>query len=125
MSRSLVSPDFQTSAEHPQALLAILIGPSAARPGGKSSGAGGYADVFNLKTITVPSLAFAATIVVFLSGTDFTLISFDFFRHDMHSLRNKSVSGHLMVMHEDSITWYSTSESSQRSEHGVRKTGSH
>lgn len=43
-------------------LLTMLIGPSAARPGSQSSGAGGYADLLNLQTMTVPSLAFAAVI---------------------------------------------------------------
>lgn len=46
-----------------QAVLAILIGPSAARPGGQSSGAGGYADRLNLQTLTIGLLAFAATAV--------------------------------------------------------------
>ena len=41
----------------------MLIGPAAARPGGQSTGAGGYADLLNLKTMTVPSLAFAAAVV--------------------------------------------------------------
>jgi len=41
----------------------MLIGPAAARPGGQSTGAGGYADLLNLQTMTIPSLAFAATAV--------------------------------------------------------------
>jgi len=43
-------------------LLCIMIGPAAARPGGQSSGVRGYADLLHLHTLTVPSLAFAATV---------------------------------------------------------------
>ena len=40
------------------------MGPAAAVPGaGQPSGAGGYADIFNLQTMTILSLAFAATTV--------------------------------------------------------------
>lgn len=46
-----------------KALLSIFIGPAAARPGSHCSGAGGYADILNLQTLTIPSLAFAATVV--------------------------------------------------------------
>ena len=41
----------------------MLIGPTAARPSGQSTGAGGYANLLNLKTMTVPSLAFTAAVV--------------------------------------------------------------
>jgi len=41
----------------------MLVGPAAACSGSRSSGAGGYADRFNLKTITIPLLAFAAIAV--------------------------------------------------------------
>ena len=49
----------------------MLIGPAAALPGGRSSGAGGYADLLNLQTMTIPSLAFAALIVGSFVGQDF------------------------------------------------------
>lgn len=44
-------------------LLSMLIGPSAARPDGQSSGKGGYADLLGVLTMTIPSLAFAAIVV--------------------------------------------------------------
>ena len=43
--------------------LAILITPSAPRPGGQNNGAVGYADRFNLRTLMVGTLAFVATAV--------------------------------------------------------------
>jgi hypothetical protein len=50
----------------------MLIGPAAARPGGRSTGAGGYADILNLQTMTVPSLAFAAAVVRPFGGRSVT-----------------------------------------------------
>jgi len=44
-------------------LLSLLIGPSAAHPDVQKTGIGGYADILNVQTMTVPSLAFAATLV--------------------------------------------------------------
>ena len=41
----------------------MLIGPTAAHPGGQVNGAEGYTDLLNLKTMKVPSLAFAAAVV--------------------------------------------------------------
>lgn len=46
-----------------QALLAMLIAPTAARPNGQNPESGGNADLWNLQTLTVPSLAFAAVVV--------------------------------------------------------------
>ena len=43
--------------------LAILIAPSAPRPSGQNNGAVGYADRFNLRTLTVGALVFVATAV--------------------------------------------------------------
>ena len=43
----------------------MLLGPSVAVTG-EGSGAGGYADKFNMRSITVPTLAFAAAVVSFL-----------------------------------------------------------
>jgi len=43
-------------------MLSILLGPAVAETG-EGSGAGGYADKFNMRSITVPAIAFAATIV--------------------------------------------------------------
>lgn len=51
-------------------LLCILIGPAAARPGGQSSGVGGYADLLNLQTLSVPALAFGATLARFALSTE-------------------------------------------------------
>ena len=56
----------QVFTKCPQALLAILIAPSAARPSGQNPDSGGYADLWNLQTLTIPSLTFATTIVHFL-----------------------------------------------------------
>jgi hypothetical protein len=43
-------------------MLSILLGPSVAETG-EGSGAGGYADKFNMRSITVPAIAFAAAAV--------------------------------------------------------------
>ena len=43
-------------------MLCILLGPCVAGKG-EGSGAGGYADKFNMRTITVPAIAFAAAVV--------------------------------------------------------------
>lgn len=45
-----------------QTMLAILLGPSVAQTG-EGSGAGGYADKFGMRTITIPTIAFAAVLV--------------------------------------------------------------
>lgn len=42
--------------------MAILLGPAVAQTG-EGSGAGGYADKFNMRSITVPTIAFGAAIV--------------------------------------------------------------
>ena len=49
--------------EHPQALLAMLIAPTTARPNGQNPESGGNADLWNLQTLTVPSLAFTAVVI--------------------------------------------------------------
>lgn len=51
-----------------------MIGPAAARAGGRSSGVRGYADLLHLDTMTVPSLAFAATLVGFF-GWSYCIIT--------------------------------------------------
>ena len=43
-------------------MLSILLGPGVAQTG-EGSGAGGYADLFNMRTITVPAIAFGAAVV--------------------------------------------------------------
>ena len=43
-------------------MLSILLGPAVAQTG-EGSGAGGYADLFNMRTFTVPAIAFGAAIV--------------------------------------------------------------
>jgi len=43
-------------------MLAILLGPAVAETG-EGSGAGGYADLFNMRSITIPAIAFAAAMV--------------------------------------------------------------
>lgn len=61
LTRSGWSTD--TLAKGLQVVLSMLIGPAAARPGGDSTGVGGHADVWNMQTMTIPPLAFAATVV--------------------------------------------------------------
>ena len=102
----------RTLAGHLQVLLSILIGPAAARPGGQCSGAGGYADILNLQTLTVPSLAFGAVIVGPCSTFPYDVFSFVFHRRGSHCLRNQSAYGHQKAVHQDSTTWHSISESS-------------
>ena len=48
----------------PQTVLSILLRPSVAETG-EGSGAGGYVDKFNMQSITVPTVAFAAAVVSF------------------------------------------------------------
>lgn len=43
-------------------MLSILLGPAVAETG-EGSGAGGYADLFNMRSITVPAIAFGAAAV--------------------------------------------------------------
>ena len=74
-----------------QAVLAILIAPSAARPGGQSSGAGGYADRLNLQTLTIGSLAFAAT-VVGSSGGGTATIAYTLFAGALCAFHRSEVS---------------------------------
>jgi hypothetical protein len=76
-----------------QVLLSILIGPAAARPGGQCSGAGGYADILNLQTLTVPSLAFGAVIVGPYSGYTSDALSLLSHRHASLCPPNQSVTG--------------------------------
>jgi len=40
-------------------MLCILLGPSVAQSG-EGSGAGGYADKFNIRSVTIPTIAFSA-----------------------------------------------------------------
>ncbi|KAF9785950.1 hypothetical protein BJ322DRAFT_754912 [Thelephora terrestris] len=65
-----------------KALLSILIGPAAARPGGQCSGAGGYADILNMQTLTVPSLAFGAAVTRFALSAE-TKCRWSFSKEDM------------------------------------------
>lgn len=60
-------------------MLCILLGPSVVVTG-EGTGAGGYADKINMRTITVPTIAFAAAVVsslinMHLSGRHHQLIS--------------------------------------------------
>ena len=43
-------------------MLAVLFGPAVAETG-EGSGAGGYVDKFNMRSITVPTIAFMAVLV--------------------------------------------------------------
>lgn len=43
-------------------MLCVLLGPTVAETG-EGSGAGGYADKFNMRSITIPAIAFGAAIV--------------------------------------------------------------
>lgn len=51
-----------------QAVLCILLGPSVAHTG-EGSGVGGYADRFRMRSITTPTIAFAATVVSYLTSS--------------------------------------------------------
>ena len=46
---------------------AVLLGPAVAETD-EGSGAGGYADKFNMRSITVPTIAFTAVIVSSSAG---------------------------------------------------------
>jgi len=59
----------------------MLIGPAAVSTDGESSGAGGYADILNLQTMTVPVLAFAAVLVGPFLGCNLSAIRLTFCRH--------------------------------------------
>ena len=48
-------------------MLCMLLGPSVALTG-EGTGAGGYADKFNMQSITVPAIAFAAAVVSSLAS---------------------------------------------------------
>jgi len=52
-----------------QTMLSILLGPAVAEKG-EGSGAGGYADLFNMRSMTVPAIAFGAAIVSTSTSTD-------------------------------------------------------
>jgi len=45
-----------------QTMLSSLLGPAVAEMG-EGSGAGGYADLFNMRSMTIPAVAFGAAIV--------------------------------------------------------------
>ena len=81
-------------AEHQQVLQSLLISPSIVRPSGQSTGAGGNADILNVRHITVPLLAFSATLVgSFRQSCCFaTYISS---RHVMPCPPSGSVVGHM------------------------------
>jgi hypothetical protein len=100
-----VSSPVQTLAEYQQVLLSIMIGPAAARPGGQHSGAGGYADILNVQTLTVPSLALGATIVGPRGGCKHLhTISLAFRRRVLPCLLNQNVSGFSRATHRGSTT---------------------
>lgn len=50
-------------------MLCMLLGPSVALTG-EGTGAGGYADKFNMRSITIPAIAFSAAIVSSSASTD-------------------------------------------------------
>ena len=43
-------------------MMSVLLGPKVAETG-EGNGAGGYADRFNMRSITVPAIAFTAVLV--------------------------------------------------------------
>ena len=43
-------------------MMAVLLGPKVAETG-EGNGAGGYADRFNMRSITIPAIAFMAVLV--------------------------------------------------------------
>jgi hypothetical protein len=63
-------------------MLSILLGPSVAQTG-VGSGAVGYADKFNMRSITIPTIAFAAAIV---SSPASTRLRRDIFEQARHAL---------------------------------------
>lgn len=103
----------------------MLIGPTAARPGNQSSGAGGYADLLNLQTMTFPSLAFAATVVRPLVDYNHGAILLTFHRSAMPYLRSQRVAGYSKATHPGSTTWRFISESSQPLNPGEQKSSDH
>jgi len=90
----------------------MLIGPAAAHPGDQSSGAGGYADLLNLQTLTVPSLAFAATVVRSFRGCYPNAILHILCRYAMPSPASRHAAGYSKVTRRGSTTWYSINGSS-------------
>jgi hypothetical protein len=108
------------SAKGLQAVLAILIAPSAARPGGQSSGAGGYADRLNLQTLTIGTLALAATMVGSLGSASVIATLLTLYRYDSHFLRIRSAPGRRRLA-QVSTTCPFTNKSSQPSSPGWRE----
>jgi len=100
----------------------MLIGPAAAHPGNQSTGAGGYADLLNLQTLTVPSLAFAATVVRPFRGCDPNTILHIFCRCAMPYLLSRRVTGYSKATRRGSTTWCSISGSSPLSNLGRRRS---
>lgn len=49
-------------------MMAILLGPSVAETG-EGNGTGGYADTFNMCSITLPTIAFMAILISTLAGS--------------------------------------------------------
>lgn len=115
LSRCVLSPCLvdKKLAEHLKVLLSILIGPAAARPGGQCSGAGGYADILNLQTLTVPSLAFGAAVVGPHCTSNDMFISFSLHRHaSPYLLRGSVVGRSVKRTRQGSIIWISIKKSS-------------
>ena len=110
-----------TFTEFRQVLLSVMIGPAAARPGGKSSGVGGYADILGIHSMTIPSLAFAAIAVGSFgncSGTSLLI----FGRHVMPFLLTHHATGRSRAVRRGSTTYRSTTGSSRPSNPGGKKT---
>jgi len=96
----------------------MLIGPAAARPGNQSTGAGGYADRLNVQTMTIPSLAFAATVVRPFGGRNRNAILLTLYRSATLYPLSRRVTGCSKATRQDSTTWHSISGSSQPSSPG-------
>ena len=103
----------------------MLIGPAAARPGGQSNGVGGYADIFNMQTMTIPSLAFAAAVVGAFRGYNDDGSLLVSCRHAMPLPPSQHVIGHSKATYRGSTTWYFISGSSRPLNPGRERSSDH
>jgi len=75
-------------------MLSILLAPAVAETG-EGSGAGGYADKFNMRSITVPAVAFGAAVVSTPTGTNLKV----------WSLANSSVQARHALTTDSTFSW--------------------
>ena len=92
-------------------------------PSDQSPDSGGYADLWNLQTLMIPSLAFAATIVHFLKQHAHSFVSLDFCRHVMPCPLREAVVGHMTGRCEGLVALDFTTKSSKQLESGVKENG--